>query len=87
MEMLLLRPDGGGERVVLGQDLAAGQLAQFMVPAGAWQGSRLLAGGHWALLGTTMAPGYEQQDFELGGREALLRNYPDQAELIRGLTR
>jgi predicted cupin superfamily sugar epimerase len=58
-----------------------------MVPAGAWQGSRLVTGGSYALLGTTMAPGYEQDDFELGGREALLRDQPDQAELIRGLTR
>jgi hypothetical protein len=87
VEMLLLHPEGAGERVVLGQNLAAGQRVQFMVPAGAWQGSRLVTGGSYALLGTTMAPGYEQDDFELGGREALLRDQPDQAELIRGLTR
>jgi predicted cupin superfamily sugar epimerase len=87
VEMLVLHPEGAGERVVLGQDLAAGQLVQFMVPAGAWQGSRLLAGGHWALLGTTMAPGFEQDDFELGSRKELLSGYPEQAELIRGLTR
>jgi len=87
VEMLLLHPEGAGERVVLGQDLAAGQKVQLVVPTGAWQGSRLRPGGRFALLGTTMAPGYEEEDFELGGREALLRDYPDQAELIRGLTR
>jgi len=87
VEMLLLHPDRGSERVILGQDLAAGQRVQLVVPAGTWQGSRLIAGGSYALLGTTMAPGYEQGDFELGSREALLRDHPDQAELIRGLTR
>jgi len=87
VEMLLLHPDRTGERVVLGQELAAGQQVQFVVPAGAWQGSRLRPGGHYALLGTTMAPGYEQQDFELGRREELLGAYPDLAELIRALTR
>jgi predicted cupin superfamily sugar epimerase len=86
-EMLLLHPSGGAERIVLGSDLAAGQRVQFVVPAGAWQGSRLIRGGRYALLGTTMAPGYEQDDFELGSRERLLREYPAQAELIRGLTR
>jgi hypothetical protein len=87
VEMLLLRPEGGSERIVLGPDLAAGQQMQFIVPSGAWQGSRLVPGGRWALLGTTMAPGYEQEDFELGDREALLSEYPNQAELIRSLTR
>jgi hypothetical protein len=87
VEMLLLSPDGGSERLVLGPDLAAGQHVQFVVPAGSWQGSRLVRRGRWALLGTTMAPGYEQEDFELGDREALLSEYPNQAELIRSLTR
>jgi predicted cupin superfamily sugar epimerase len=86
-EMLLLHPDGGSERVVLGQDLGAGQQVQFVAPAGAWQGSRLRPGGRYALLGTTMAPGYEQDDFELGSREDLLRDYPAQAVLIRTLAR
>ena len=87
VEMLLLHPDGGSERPILGQDLAAGQQVQLVVPAGSWQGSRLMPGGRCALMGTTMAPGYEQDDFELGERERLLSGYPEQAELIRGLTR
>jgi hypothetical protein len=87
VEMLLLHPDGRGERAILGQDLPAGQLVQFVVPAGAWQGSRVIHGGRYALLGTTMAPGYDPEDFELGARELLLKDYPDQATLIRALTR
>jgi predicted cupin superfamily sugar epimerase len=87
VEMLLLHPDGRNERVVLGQDLAAGQRVQIVVPVGSWQGSRLIRGGRYALLGTSMAPGYEKEDFELGSREALLRDYPDQAEFIWALTR
>ena len=87
VEMLLLHPEGRGERLILGQDLAAGQRVQFVVPAGAWQGARLGPAGHYALLGTTMAPGYEQVDFELGNREELFGGYPEQAELIRALTR
>jgi hypothetical protein len=86
VQMLLLHPGGDSERIVLGPDLAAGQRVQFVVPAGSWQGSRLVPGGRWALLGTTMAPGYEPEDFELGGR-GLLTTYPDQAGLIHVLTR
>jgi hypothetical protein len=87
VEMLLLFPDGRGERVLLGPDLRAGQLVQHVVPRRVWQGSRLVAGGRFALMGTTMAPGFGFEDYEAGRREELLAAYPEQAELIRSLTR
>lgn len=87
IEMLLLLPGGRSQRVLLGQDIFHGQQLQFVVPHGAWQGSRLLTGGRYALLGTTMAPGYESDEFVLGSRAELIRQYPDQADLIRALTR
>lgn len=87
VEMLLLYPDGRSERVVLGQDILRGERVQFVVPRGVWQGSRLIPGGRWALLGTTMAPGFDETDYTGGDRDTLLRRYPDQAELIRQLTR
>lgn len=87
VELLLLQADGRSARVELGQDLLAGQRVQFVVPRGVWQGSRLQAGGQWALLGTTMAPGYDPSDYEGGEREELIRRYPREAELIRALTR
>jgi predicted cupin superfamily sugar epimerase len=82
MEMLLLFPDGSSQVVILGQEILAGQFVQFVVPAGVWQGSHLLQPKDWALLGTTMAPGYEQDDFELGYRKELLSLYPEQKYLI-----
>lgn len=87
VEMLLLHPTGKSERIVLGADLLNGQKVQFVAPRGVWQGSRLIRGGKYALLGTTMAPGYTPSDYEGGEREALLKQYPQQSELITGLTR
>jgi hypothetical protein len=87
VEMLLLFADGSNQRVCLGQDLAAGERVQFVVPAGVWQGSRLQLGGSYALLGTTMAPGFDPEDFELGGRAELMERYPAERECIRSLTR
>ena len=40
----------------------------------------------WALLGTTMWPGYTDACYTHGNREELLRAYPDAAEVIRRLT-
>ncbi len=86
-EMTLLDPDGRVERRLLGPDLAAGMTPQVRVPAGVWQGTRLVPGGAFALLGTTMAPGFDPADFELGERQRLLVGWPAAADAIRSLTR
>jgi hypothetical protein len=87
VELLLLSPGGRSRIAVLGPDLPGGQAVQFIVPADTWQGSRLLPGGRFALLGTTMAPGFDPQDFVLGNRQQLLSEYPSRAEMISALTR
>lgn len=86
-EMLILKPDGTGETLLMGQDIVSGMRLQHVVPGGVWQGSRLAAGGKFALLGTTMAPGFDPADFELGAREELSNQYPAYAKLIAALTR
>ena len=87
VEMLRLSADGRGDVVTLGTDLLAGQSPQVVVPAGVWQGSRLRDGGRFALLGTTMAPGFDFDDYEAGGRAALTASYSAFADLISRLTR
>jgi hypothetical protein len=86
-EMLILKPDGTGETLLMGQDIVSGMRLQHVVPGGVWQGSRLRPGGKFALLGTTMAPGFDPADFELGSRDELSARYPACAELIAALTR
>jgi uncharacterized protein len=86
VRMLQLFPDGTGRTVVLGPDLLAGQQVQVVVPAGVWQGSLLEPGGNFALLGCTVAPGFDYADYEAASRAELLQRYPEHAELIRRLT-
>jgi uncharacterized protein len=84
--MLQLHADGRAETIVLGRDVAAGQQLQVVVPRGVWQGMILNDGGAFALLGTTVSPGFDFADFELGIRAALIRQYPSCAALIERLT-
>ena len=85
VEQLML--DEGGPRVVhLGPDLAAGQRVQHVVPGGVWQGSRLVPGGRYALMGTTMTPGFDLEDFTLGRRDALAPLCPAHGALLAALT-
>lgn len=83
--MLLLHPSGRIEQPILGTDLEQGHRPQLVVPAGVWQGSETT--GDWTLLGTTMAPPFRWEGFELGDRYRLLAAYPEAAERIHRLTR
>jgi predicted cupin superfamily sugar epimerase len=85
VEMLHLYPDGGARTPTLGTDLAAGELPQVIVPRGVWQGARLRPGGRCALMGTTVAPGFQFDDFEFGSRAELIAAFPDHADLISAL--
>jgi predicted cupin superfamily sugar epimerase len=87
VEMLQLDPDGAARVVGIGTDLAAGLRPQVLVPRGVWQGSRVRPGGSFALLGTTVSPGFEYEDYEPGARDALSRRWPEFAPLISALTR
>ena len=84
--MLHLYPDGTSRVLTMGADIAAGQQLQVVVPRGTWQGCRLAEDGEFALMGVTVAPGFEYDDYEPGDREELLRGYPDRESLIRLLT-
>lgn len=86
VEMLQLHADGTGRVIRIGTDILTGMLPQVIVPAGSWQGSRLLPGGHFALMGTTMAPGFEFVDYSGGLRADLVKEYPQYQELICALT-
>lgn len=86
VEQLRLYPDGRAEQVLIGPDLMAGHMPQTVVPRGVWQGARLATGGAWALMGCTVAPGFDFADYEHGDRAALTAAWPDLAELIADLT-
>ncbi|MFC2149338.1 cupin domain-containing protein [Candidatus Auribacterota bacterium] len=86
VEMLQLKPDGSGEIVIIGNDMNKGTMPQVIVPKGVWQGSRLVKGGKYALLGTTVSPGFDLNDYEDGNGDDLIKAYPDFKDMIIALT-
>lgn len=87
VEMLQLWPDGSSRIVVLGPDLAAGQQVQHLVPAGVWQGTKLIGEGKVALMGCSVVPGFDLADYTNAGCAELSAKWPDYADHIRSLTR
>lgn len=86
VEMLMLNPDGTSSVTILGSHVLKGMSPQVLVPGGVWQGSRLVPGGRFALMGTTMSPGFDPADYEAGRRGELVARYHERAELIAELT-
>lgn len=60
---LEIREGGATTRHVLGNDVAAGERPQIIVPARAWQTARSL--GAWTLVGCTVSPAFDFAGFEL----------------------
>ncbi len=83
----VIDPDGRYTSVRLGRDVAAGEQLQAVVPAGNLFGATSAGPGSFALVGCTVAPGFDFADFEMPGREELCRLYPQHRAVIERLTR
>jgi len=84
--MLNLHPNGTSAVMRLGRDIGAGEKLQHVVPRDVWQGAYLAQESRFALLGCTVAPGFDYADYEPGARTDLLRRYPDRGAMIIRLT-
>jgi predicted cupin superfamily sugar epimerase len=81
-----IAPDGALTEFTLGGDLEAGQAPQGVVLAGHWFGAALASAETYALVGCTVAPGFEFAELELARRDPLLAAFPQHAALIERLT-
>ncbi len=83
VEMFQILPDGTSKTIIIGS-VENGHEPQIIVPRGVWQGTKLRSPGKgkWALLGCTVAPGFEYENFTLKSRDELSRLYPQHKEQI-----
>jgi hypothetical protein len=87
VEMLQLHSDGTSAVFTLGSNIQGGQHVQLVVPAGVWQGTRLIGDGKVALLGCTVTPGFDFADYRNARYEELAAKWPAEASRIKALTR
>lgn len=87
LEVLLLR-DGEAPAIQrLGRDIAGGERPQLVIPAGTWFGAELAQDAPYCLIGCTVAPGFEFQDFELAEGPELAQRFPSAADRIARMLR
>ena len=83
----VLEPAGRYRQERVGPDPDAGEAFQAVVAAGCWFGATVDEATSYALVGCTVAPGFDFQDFEVGRREELLRLFPSHRAIIERLSR
>jgi hypothetical protein len=83
----VIHVDGAYSCIRLGRNMHEGEVFQFVVPAGAWFASEPATDSFFALVGCTVAPGFDFADFEMAQRQNLSEQYPQHNDLIERLCR
>lgn len=87
LQIHVIHPNGNYELHRIGFDLAENLTPQFVVPAGAWFASCVENANDFSLVGCTVAPGFDFDDFELAKKNDLIAKYPQHANIITQLTK
>ena len=87
LEVFVLLQDGTLQIIELGNDIAAGQVFQFIVPANCWFASRPAPSSAYSFVGCTVAPGFDFADFELADAGQLAGEFPAHSAIIHELCR
>ncbi len=69
VNLYLFYPDGTSQKKVLGTNILKGEVPQVVVPKMTFQKAKLKRGGKFALMGTTVSPGFDIEDFDMGKTE------------------
>jgi predicted cupin superfamily sugar epimerase len=86
LTILEIDSKGKMKKTILGRDLESGEKLQHIVPAGSWFGSYLDSSTEFALVGCTVAPGFDFKDFEMANQKVLLKKFPKYREEILQLS-
>ena len=83
----MIEQNGNYSCTRLGRNIQEGEKLQFVVPAGAWFASEPAPSTFFALVGCTVAPGFDFEDFEMAKKEDLLKQFSQHSTIIEGLCR
>lgn len=69
----------------LGKNFENNEQPQIVIKAGEWFGSKVKDKDSYALVGCTVSPGFDFEDFVMGDKEELLKLFPQHKEVIENL--
>jgi predicted cupin superfamily sugar epimerase len=71
----------------LGANIERGEALQMVIEAGKWFGALVNDPTSYSLVGCTVSPGFEYEDFQIGDRQDLIQKFPKHHRIIEKLTR
>lgn len=83
----IVSPQGNYSQVSIGNDFSQNETPQFIVPAQHWFAAEMKTENSFALVGCTVAPGFDFDDFNLADQKELQQMFPHHTEIIQKLTR
>ena len=87
VRIYIITPERALEERVLGYNLDNNETLQTVINKDSWFGAELVDKSSFCLVGCTVSPGFDFQDFEMGKRELLLKEYPEFSGTILRLTK
>ena len=83
----MISPEGEYSQVSIGNDFGQNETPQFVVTAQHWFAAEIKTEDSFALVGCTVAPGFDFDDFELAEQQELQQIFLQHKEIIQRLTR
>lgn len=71
------------QKLVLGKNVENGEIPQVVIPYSVWFAAELNDKSSFSLIGCSVAPGFDFNDFELGVEDELIQQFPDHKDLIK----
>ena len=87
IKLHLITPNGKYSTVIIGRDFEKDEVPQYAISGGIWFAATVLKENSFSLVGCTVAPGFNFQDFELAERERLTSLFPKHHQIISELCR
>ena len=87
IKIYLLNKIRGLNEIVLGSNIEKDEQYTAIIKKGTWFAAELADKNSFALIGCTVAPGFEFDDFEIASRQKLIEEFPAYKKLITQLSR
>ncbi|MEM7296963.1 MAG: cupin domain-containing protein [Bacteroidota bacterium] len=86
IELHTISESGAHTRHLIGSDISNGEVYQLTIPGNHWFASKVLDPNSYSLVGCTVAPGFDFDDFTLVKRNDLVASFPLHQKLIEEFT-
>ncbi len=80
--IVAISPDGILSKTYVGNNPDKGERFQLLIPKGYWFAAIVNKKGSFSLVGCTVSPGFDFEDFEMGEKSELEKRFPQHKEII-----